>query len=187
MGFISKIRGFFDTGGIKVKLDAPRSFSWHEDQLDVVVTLTGNKEKPTSINSLKFTVRSLPPSQQQGGTAGGNSGPSKSSFTFDWDHPVDIQLDANEVRDVPVMLMLPKPSGVAKAPNAPDIMSSRWEAMREHNRCELNVSAKVDGARFSRGSSRQLRVSDSILGGIRFRRQEDEVPEDPGGAEASPY
>lgn len=160
MGFFDTIKGFFNTGGIKVKLDAPGTFVWEQRHINVVVTLTGNKEQPTTVNELEFTLRpDSPPGEKDDSKPG-------SSFSYRWGHPASIELAPGEVRDVPVKVLLPKPFDQVNYPDVPHVSSMEWDAMRKQRNCELAVAAKVEGARFSRRDVRRLRVSGALMGGI---------------------
>lgn len=163
MGIFDRIKGFFNTGGIKVKLDAPGTFVWEQRHINVVVRLTGNKERPTTINELDFTLK---PHSPPGPSTSGSSGDHSSSFSYRWGHPVSIELAPGELRDVTVKVLLPKPMGQVDWADMPHVTSMQWDAMRKERDCELIVAVKVEGARFSRSAARRLRVPGALMGGI---------------------
>src|SRR5690606_29620055 len=59
MGFFSGLKKAFDTGGIKITLDAPKTFSWEGDGIPVTVTVIGGDE-PRTITALEFELEDDP-------------------------------------------------------------------------------------------------------------------------------
>lgn len=55
MALLGKIKGAFDRGGIGLKLELPRTFSWGDPTVPATIILTGHKEEPRRIEGLSFS------------------------------------------------------------------------------------------------------------------------------------
>src|SRR5690625_777902 len=54
MGFLDRIKKFFDTGGIKVAVAAGKTFRWSDDILPVDITVTNSADEPRTVNSVRL-------------------------------------------------------------------------------------------------------------------------------------
>lgn len=54
MALLGKLKGVFDRGGIGLKLELPRTFSWGDPTIPATITLTGHKDEPRQIEGLSF-------------------------------------------------------------------------------------------------------------------------------------
>ncbi len=56
MAFFDKLKGVFDRGGIGLKLELPKKFSWGDPTIPATLTFTGHKSEPRHIEHLSFTL-----------------------------------------------------------------------------------------------------------------------------------
>lgn len=162
MGLFSGLKKFFDTGGIKVALEAPKSFSWDDGGIPVTVTLTGGKE-PKTVTALEFELEDVP--EDEDGPVGSRNRSrsrvsSRSRFRMAFTHEGPFELGAGEVRsfelEVPVGAEHNPGSGVAEAVVGAVLggsirVGSAW--------FRLKVGAPVEGANMTRSTSRRIRAA----------------------------
>src|SRR5690606_33615549 len=94
----------FDTGGIKIGLDAPKTFSWDGDGIPVTVTITGGEE-PRTVTALEFELEDEPEgdgpvgSRDRGRSSGFSSGfSSRNRFRMSFTHDGPFEIGAKEVK-----------------------------------------------------------------------------------------
>lgn len=164
MGLFSGLKKFFDTGGVKVALDAPKSFSWDDGGIPVTVTLTGGKEART-VTALEFELEDIP-DDDDGPVGSRNRSRSRSRmssrnrFRMSFTHEGPFELGPAEVKkfelEVPVGTEHNPGSGVAEAVIGAVLggtinVSAAWY--------RLSVGAPVEGANMTRSTSRRIKVS----------------------------
>lgn len=164
VGLFSGLKKFFDTGGVKVALEAPRSFSWDDGGIPVTVTLTGGKE-PRTVTALEFELEDIP--EDEDGPVGARNRDrsrtrvrSRSRFRMAFTHEGPFELAAGEVRtfelEVPVGAEHDPGSGVAEAVVGAILggsirVGSAW--------CQLKVAIPVEGANMTRSTSKRIKAS----------------------------
>lgn len=164
MGLFSGIKKFFDTGGIKLALDAPKSFSWDDGGIPVTVTLTGGKEART-VTALEFELEDVP-DDDDGPVGSRNRGRSRSSsssrnrFRMAFTHEGPIELGAGEVKTfeltMPVETQHNPGSGVADAVIGAVLGGTLNFGAAYYS---LKVGAPVEGANMTNTTSRRIKAS----------------------------
>lgn len=162
MGFFSGLKKAFDTGGIKIALDAPKTFSWEGDGIPVTVTVIGSDE-PRTVTALEFELEDDP---NDGGPAGaGNRNRSsginsRNRFRMSFTHDGPFELGAKETKvfelTVPVQAQHNPGSGVADA-----IVGAVLGGTMNFGAAwyKLSVAAPVEGAKARRSTSRRIKAS----------------------------
>lgn len=56
MGFLDNIKKAFDSGGIDVEIDVPKTFRWSDGSLPVSVTIDGHESEPRTITSIRLQL-----------------------------------------------------------------------------------------------------------------------------------
>lgn len=166
MGFFSGLKKMFDTGGVKIALEAPKSFSWDGGGIPVTVTLAGGKEART-VTALEFELEDIP--ENDDGPVGSRNRDSSGSrttfstrnrFRMSFTHDGPFELAPGEVKTfeltVPVESQHNPGSGVADAVIGAVLggslnFSAAWY--------RLKVGAPVEGAKMTRTTSRRIKVS----------------------------
>jgi len=164
MGLFSGIKKFFDTGGIKLALEAPKSFSWDDGGVPVTVTLTGGQEART-VTALEFELEDVP-DDDDGPVGSRNRGRSRSSissrnrFRMSFTHEGPFELAAGEVKSfeltVPIESQHNPGSGVADAVIGAVLGGSLNFSAAYYT---LKVGAPVEGANMTKTTSRRLTAS----------------------------
>lgn len=159
MGLFDKLKKTFDTGGIKVGLDAPKKFDWADEVIHTRVTLTGHESEPRTIMHLDFTLEDVGDNQGHPGMRDKDARHhfDGQRFRSRYQHPIAVQLAPGESRTFEVAV----PVGGGDGPTLVDRMSltpggvvlrfgSQWY--------ELKVSAPVEGANMARAASVKLQA-----------------------------
>lgn len=164
MGLFSGLKKMFDTGGIKVSLDAPKSFSWDDGGIPVTVTVTGGDE-PRTVTALEFELEDVP--EGDGPVGSRNRGASRVSsrprFRMTFRHEGPFELAAKEVQTfqltVPITAEQNPGSGLMDA--VADTLlggtisfGAAWYS--------LKVGAPVEGAKAIRTTSQRLKASGQL-------------------------
>lgn len=108
MGLFSKIKGMFDTGGVKVSIESHGEFAWGDPWIPTRVTLQGNAEEPRFIESLDFTLKDE--ADPSAGRAPGMRDPMARQrpdgwrVDMRWQYPLGLQLAPGESRRVEVQV-----------------------------------------------------------------------------------
>ena len=108
MGLFDKIKKAFDTGGIKVTIEAPKRFDWSDPAIPARVTVTGHESESRSIAHLSFTLKDDGDNQGAPGMRDKDRPhqPDGRRFTARYDHPVALDLRPGESRTVEVAVPL---------------------------------------------------------------------------------
>ncbi|HRN30129.1 MAG TPA: hypothetical protein PK781_05775 [Terrimesophilobacter sp.] len=165
MGFFSGLKKMFDTGGVKVALDAPKTFSWDDGGIPVTVTLTGGDEART-VTALEFEFEDEPDGGGSPGLGSRNRErdrsriSTRSQFRMLFTHEGPFELGAGEVKTfeltVPITTEQNPGSGVAEAVIGAVLggtlnFGAAWY--------KLSVGAPVEGAKAVRTTSQRLKAS----------------------------
>ncbi|MBX3095010.1 MAG: hypothetical protein KF680_10815 [Cryobacterium sp.] len=165
MGFFSGLKKMFDTGGIAIALDAPKSFSWEGDGIPVTVTVTGGEE-PRTVTALEFELEDEPDGGGSPGLSSRNRDrdrttiSSRNRFRMLFTHEGPFELGAKEVKTfeltVPIQTQHNPGSGVADAIVGAVLggtlnFGAAWY--------KLSVGAPVEGAKAIRTTSRRIKAS----------------------------
>lgn len=163
MGLFSGLKKMFDTGGVKVELAAPKTFSWDDGGIPVTVTLTGGDEART-VTALEFELEDDP--DDDGPVGSRNRGRNRSSissrnrFSLSFTHDGPFELGPNEVKTfeltMPVEAQHNPGSGVADAVIGAVLggtlnFGAAWY--------KLKVGAPVEGAKMTRTTSKRIKAS----------------------------
>lgn len=159
MGLFDKIRKAFDTGGIRVRLEAPGHFDWQDPGIPVQVTLTGHDAEPRTVQHLSFTLKDVGDNQGAPGLRDRDERhrPDGRRFSARFDHPLGLQLAPGEERVVEVVVPLPG----GEEPGLADRMSFGPDGVTLHLGDQwyvLSVSAPVEGATMARAATSRLRA-----------------------------
>lgn len=161
MGLFDKIKKAFDTGGIKVKIEAPKKFDWNDPAIPARVTVTGHESEPRSIAHLSFTLKDDGDNQGAPGMRDKDRPhqPDGRRFTAHYDHLVALELGPGESRTFDVAVPLAAGNG---GPGLIDRMSFNASGATLHFGDQwyvLSVAAPVDGATMSRADTTRLKAS----------------------------
>lgn len=160
MGLFDKIRKAFDTGGIKVHLEAPDRFDWADPGIPVRVTLTGHESEPRTITHLSCTLKDVGDNQGAPGMRDRDEPhrPDGRRFRSSHDHLLALPLPPGQTHAVELAVPLPGGTG----PGLTDRMSFGPDGLNLHFGDQwyvLSVSAQVEGANMARAATAKLRAS----------------------------
>ena len=154
MGIFDGIKKAFDSGGIKVKLETPNSFTWSDGSIPVTVTLTGHKTEPRTVTDLRFTLEEV--LEESGSGSSGISNRRGASMTFNRSEPIQLQ----PLQEVSVNVDIPLAVGgeatgvLGMAGKVLDVLGA---ISADANDYELSVHTRVEGAKAEKGTSRRIR------------------------------
>lgn len=159
MGLFSKIKGMFDTGGIKVSLETHGEFAWGDPSIPTRVTIQGNAEEPRFVESLDFTLKD--DGDPSASRAPGMRDPMERHqpdgwrVNMSWKFPLNLQLGPGESRHIDVLV----PFSQGEGPG--------WlQSMQQHDGkltigritwYELGVHASVQNANAAPGDRARLK------------------------------
>ncbi|MCK0112610.1 hypothetical protein MWU75_10705 [Ornithinimicrobium sp. F0845] len=158
MGFFDRIKKVFDTGGIKVDLEAPKHFDWNDPTIPVRVTLTGHESEARTVQQLSFTLKDVGDNEGMPGMRDRDEPhrPDGRRFSSRFEHPLGLHLAAGEIRAVDVAVPLP-----GGGPGLSDRMSFGPDGVSLHFGDQwyaLSVSAPVEGAKMARSDTAKLQA-----------------------------
>lgn len=160
MGLFDKIKKVFDTGGIRVDLQAPKKFDWGDPTIPVRVTLTGHESERRSIQQLNFSLKDDGDNQAAPGLSN-NDRPSRGDgrrFSATYVHLLALELAPGETQSFDVSIPLATNGG----PGLINRMSFTSAGVTLHFGDQwyvLSVSAPVDGASMAKADTVRLRAS----------------------------
>lgn len=163
MGFFDKIKKAFDTGGIKVELEAPKSFDWGDQTIPTRVTIVGHESEPRSIQSLSFTLKDEGDNKMAPGMRDKDrpGRPDGRRFSSSYEHLVALELGPGETHTIEVGVPLSAGAG----PGLLDRMSFGADGATLHFGTQwyvLSVSAPVEGATMARADTTRLQASGQL-------------------------
>lgn len=165
MGLFDKIKKAFDTGGIKVELEAPKKFDRSDQSIPTRVTVTGHESEPRSIQALTFTLKDDGDNQGMPGMRNNDDGPRQGDgrrFSSSYDHLVALELGPGESRTFEVAVPLAANGG----PSLIDRMSFAVDGGATLHFGDqwyvLSVSAPVEGANMARADKVRLKASGQL-------------------------
>lgn len=119
MGIFGSIkRAMGGGGGVGVKLEAPKSFTWEDKQLGLVVTLSGHKEETRTIERIDFQLQDKV--EDQGNDNSSNSGQSGNIVDYLWEFTEPIVLGPKAELSISITMPLPFTSSASTPLVAPD-------------------------------------------------------------------
>lgn len=160
MGLLDRIKKVFDTGGIRVDLEAPKKFDWGDPTIPVSVTLTGHESESRSIQHLRFSLKDDGDNQAVPGMST-NDRPSRGDgrrFSATYVHLLALELSPGESHTFDIDLPLATNGG----PGLVNRMSFTSSGATLHFGDQwyvLSVSAPVDGATMARADQVRLKAS----------------------------
>lgn len=161
MGLFDSIKKAFDAGGIKVKLDAPKSFRWSDPAIAVTVTLTGHKTEPRTVTALAFELEEDDVDDNPAGS--GTRVSTGRGASMRYVHEVTIELAPLEVATVDVQVPLKPDASVTDAAGwvgkAVEAVAALGTITLSADWYKLSVHTTVDGAAASKGTSKRIRNS----------------------------
>ena len=147
MGFFDDIKKTFGSGGIKVHIDTPDSFTWSDGSIPAAVTLSGHKTEPRTVTELRFTFAVDQKDDDSTGTV-----------TLNFTHSEPIEVPPFE--DVAVEIEFPLGPDVP-APEGGGFMGGLMKAVGTISRNApwylLKVHTTVEGAGASKIASNRIR------------------------------
>lgn len=160
MGLFDRIRKTFDTGGIGVDLEAPKTFDWGDATIPVRVTLTGHDAENRSIQQLNFSLKddgdnALAPGMRDRDRP---RQPDGRRFTATYVHLLALQLPPGETRTLEIAVPLAGNGGPGLI-NRLSVGSGGVTLHFGHQWYVLSVSAPVDGANMARADTVRLKAS----------------------------
>ena len=170
MGFFDAIKKNFDAGGIKVKIDTPKSFKWSDGSIPVTVTLTGHKTEPRTVTNLRFTLEQEHEREEDDKGSFIVSHRSESAaLIVNRNETIELQpLEEVTVQmDIPLATDGEAGSTGAMVGKAMDVISTfsgdaQWYTLAAHT--------TVEGAKQEKGASRRIRNGGLFGGSISFGR-----------------
>lgn len=159
MGLFDKIKKTFNTGGIKVALEAPKRFDWADEVIHTRVTLTGHESEPRTIQHLDFTLQDVGDNQGHPGMRDRDE-PHRADgrrYRSTYQHLIALELGPGESRTFEVRV----PVGTVDGPTIVDRMSFTPGGATLHLGAqwyELKVSAPVDGANMAKAATAKLKA-----------------------------
>lgn len=159
MGLFDKIKKTFNTGGIKVGLEAPKKFDWADQVIYARVTLTGHESEPRTIHHLDFTLEDVGDNQGHPGMRDRDTPhrPDGRRFRSTYQHLIALELPPGEVRTIDVAF----PLGTAEGPTVVDRLSLTSGGAVLHfgdQWYELKVAAPVEGANMAKAATAKLKA-----------------------------
>lgn len=153
MGIFDAIKKVFDSGGLKVRMKAPKTFKFKDRSIPVAVTITGHKTEPRSVTNMRFTFAAEPKEGTQLSTRDDQDGV---TLTVDRTEPVELQ----PLQEVTVDFVMPLATGgdagsvgatVGRVMDAMNMFSSnaQWYV--------LTVEMTVEGAKAKKRVSERIR------------------------------
>lgn len=88
MGIFDAIKNAFDSGGLKVRMKAPKTFKFKDGSIPVSVSLTGHKTEPRTITNMRFTFKAEP---KEGTPLSARDDDQGFTLTVDRDEPIELQ------------------------------------------------------------------------------------------------
>ena len=165
MGLFDSIKKAFDAGGIKVKLDVPKTFTWSDASIPVTVTLTGHKTEPRTVSGLAFELEEDDVDRSPAGT--GTRVSTGRGPTLRYREEVAIELAPLETVAVDVQVPLQPDAAVTDAAGwagkAAEVVAALSTITLSADWYKLSVHTTVDGAAASKGASRRIRNGNSML------------------------
>lgn len=176
MAFFDKIKAAFDGGGIKVKLELPRTFTWGDPSVPATVTLTGHKTERRRVQALLFSFEDKAQERSQSGSGSGlsiGSGASSGASSgvgsdnrdgqrvrIQYHHEGPIDLEPGQVETVTVDMPL-------ESPDIPEaevtgflgkVISSVGKIGRPDliTHFVMSVSTEVEGVKRSKSSTKRI-------------------------------
>lgn len=154
MGLFDAIKKTFDSGGLKVKLKAPKTFKFKDGSIPVSVNLTGHKTEPRTVTNLRFTLKAEPKEGSSGVSLRDDS--DGVTLSVDRDEPIELA----PLQEVTVDFVMPLATGgdagkvgtaVGKVMDAMNMLSSdsQWYV--------LSVETSVDGAKATKVTTARIR------------------------------
>lgn len=159
MGLFDKLKKAFDTGGIKVDLEAPKKFDWDDPVIPARVTLTGHESETRTIQQLSFTLKDDGDNSSGPGMRDRDRPhqPDGRRFSATYVHLLALELGAGQTRTFDVDIPLASNGG----PGLINRMSFTGDGLTLHFGDQwyvLSVSAPVDGATMAKADSTRLRA-----------------------------
>lgn len=177
-GSIKKAMG--GGGGVGLKLEAPKSFTWEDQKLELQVTLSGHKEETRSIERIEFQLQDIV--ENQGNDNSSNSGQSGNIVDYLWDFNESIELRPKAEHTVTVTMPLPFTSSASTPLVESDAVGGFIGKMLSSvstgpptnvRNYQLTARAFMEDVKGSANASRNIRYGGAFkmntnIGGIRF-------------------
>lgn len=160
MGLFDRIKKTFNTGGIKIAIQAPTTFDWADEVIHTRVTLTGHDSEPRTIPHLDFTLEDVGDNRGHPGMRDRDTRhrPNGRRFRSTYQHLTTLHLSPGEIRTLEVAV----PLAAGAEPTVIDRMSFTTDGAVLHfgnQWYQLKVSASVDGAPMARAATATLKAS----------------------------
>lgn len=165
-------------GGIGIKIELPKDFTWDNDSIPVAITLTGHKSEPREVEELRFRFQDDDPDsapKQPGETSSYQAG---ERVDHEWIAPERVSLPAGQTHAVTIDMPLPYSSG---APDGPipetdenssfgkkllsNVMKSAMGPPHDIRQYRVTVTARVEGARMGASAQRKIRFGSALQRG----------------------
>ena len=182
MGIFGNIkRAMGGGGGVGVKLEAPKSFTWEDKQLELKVTLLGHKPESRTVERIEFQLQDKPEDQGSGDSSSSVSNQSGNIVDYLWEFPGPIALGPKAEQTVTVSMPLPFTSSVSTPLAVPDAVGGFLGKMLSSvstgpptnvRNYQLTAKAFMEDIKGSANASRTIRYGGAFqmnakIGGIR--------------------
>lgn len=159
MGLFDAIKKAFDAGGIKVKLDVPKSFKWSDGSIPATVTLIGHKAETRIVENLRFTLTERVENEDGSrNLAGGGA-----KLSINRSEPIELQ----PLQELTVEVVFPLPTAGEQGSvtaAAGKIMDLKGRFGHDAQWYTLAVHTTVGGAKARKSASRRIRNSAASMG-----------------------
>ncbi len=161
MGLFDSIKKAFDSGGIAVDVDAPKTFRWADGTLPVTVTITGDDEHPRTVTAIELEL-----AEEPSGTAEERSAARRHNGGIKQTFEQSLVLGAGETATVELAFAL---NPVAAIENASDEAVPEWlkavagaanvlaDVTRDTPWYRLEATPVVDGFSARKSSSQRIK------------------------------
>ena len=160
MGFLDKIKKFFDTGGVDTDLSAPEAFRWSDDEIPLRVRLTGHETEVRQISDIDLKLE-----EEVSAGADEKERRNRDRYTFVYHAGVTLQPGETVELDIAFPLRRRGFSNDSTAARAGRLIGAATELMGSGltigstgSRYRISVMPAVEGARMRKATSRQIRA-----------------------------
>lgn len=171
MGIFGSIkRAMGGGGGVGLKLEAPKSFTWEDQKLELQVTLSGHKEEVRTIERIEFRLQDKVEDQGKNDSSF-NSGQSGNIVDYLWEFAEPIELGPKAEQSTSIAMPLPFTSSASTPLVAPDAVGGFLGKMLSSvstgpptnvRYYQLSAKAFMEGVKGSANASRTLRYGGAV-------------------------
>ena len=160
MGFLDRLKGMFDSGGIKVTVETEKAFRWSDDAMPIDLTVVNSSDEDREVTELRFQLVEF---DRENTASTRKVNGRYEGLNYFLREP--FRLGPNETRELHVDM----PLGMSGAANALGADAPGWvegvsravdmvrDATRDHEWYLLRVTPEVTGFTAKKIATRKLR------------------------------